>query len=88
MEVVAKRVEDWQPERVMDVLVSRAMSSLALFLRLTRHLGDEHSRWLICKGPAEDAGPVEGFVVDAPCAVQVPLLQASRFVYCATREGR
>ena len=88
VEVVAKRVEDWQPERVMDVLVSRAMSSLALFLRLTRHLGDEHSRWLICKGPAEDAGPVEGFVVDAPCAVQVPLLQASRFVYCATREGR
>lgn len=84
--VVAKRAEDWQADEVMDVLVSRAMSSLALFLRLTRHLGDARSRWLICKGPAEEAEAVAGFVIEPPYPVQVPLLPASRFIYRAMRE--
>lgn len=86
VQVVAKRVENWQPEALMDVIVSRAMSSTALFLRLTRHLGAAHSRWLIGKGPAEETEGADGFVIGAPIAVQVPLLAASRFVYCATRE--
>lgn len=88
VQVVAKRVEDWQPEARMDVVVSRAMSSTALFLRLTRHLGDAHSRWLIAKGPAAETESVEGFRIAAPVAVQVPLLSASRFVYCATQEEK
>lgn len=84
--VIAGRVESWKADEQIEVLVSRAMGSLALFLRLTRHLGDARSRWLICKGPAEETESVPGFVIDAPVAVQVPLLAAKRFIYRAVRE--
>lgn len=81
--VVNQRVENWQPQAAMDVIISRAMASLPLFLRLTRHLGDAHSRFVIGKGPQRETDVVPGFVIEMPQVVDVPLLQAQRFVYCA-----
>lgn len=82
--VVAKRVEDWQNK--VDVIISRAMAATEVFLPLTAHLGDAHSSWVLMKGPSEKPLPVEGFVIDAPVAVNVPLLQAARCVVVARKK--
>ncbi|MDO5090155.1 MAG: 16S rRNA (guanine(527)-N(7))-methyltransferase RsmG [Cardiobacteriaceae bacterium] len=84
--VVNHRVEAWQAEVHLDVIVSRAMASLPLFLRLTRHLGDAQTRWLIFKGAAAEEDKVDGFVIDAPQQIDVPLLAATRAVYAARLE--
>lgn len=87
VEVINRRVEDWQPQVAVDVIVSRAMASLPLLLRLTRHLGNAHSRFLVFKGPEAEDDQVPGFVIEAPQAVEVPLLAAQRFVYCARKRA-
>ncbi|MDO4777401.1 MAG: 16S rRNA (guanine(527)-N(7))-methyltransferase RsmG [Cardiobacteriaceae bacterium] len=84
--VVNQRVENWQADEHLDVITSRAMASLPLFLRLTRHLGDERTRWLIFKGAAVEENDVEGFLVEAPVQIEVPLLDARRTVYAARLE--
>lgn len=84
--VVNQRVENWQPDEHCDVIISRAMASLPLFLQLTRHLGDDRTRWLILKGAQAEKDGVKGFVVEAPIQIEVPLLAAQRTAYVATLE--
>ena len=48
--VVQARAEDFQPLEKFDVVISRALGSLADFLKLTRHLGHRNTRWLAIKG--------------------------------------
>lgn len=84
--VVHQRVEDWQYDGALDVIISRAMASLPLFLRLTRHLGGPQTRWLIFKGAAAEDDVVEGFAIEAPVRIEVPLLDAERRLYVSTLE--
>lgn len=50
LNVVHGRVEDYQPEEKFEMIISRAFSELALFIRLTRHLIAPGGRWLAMKG--------------------------------------
>lgn len=50
LNVVYGRVEDYQPEEKFEMIISRAFSELALFIKLTRHLIAPHGRWLAMKG--------------------------------------
>lgn len=48
--VVQTRAENFQPSKKFDVVISRALSSLADFLKLTQHLGHNKTQWLAIKG--------------------------------------
>ena len=50
LEVVHTRVENYQPAEKYEVIISRAFSELALFLKLTEHLLAENGAWLAMKG--------------------------------------
>jgi len=50
LEVIAGRVEQHQPAQPYDVVISRAFSEMALFIKLTRHLIAEDGQWLAMKG--------------------------------------
>lgn len=50
LEVVHARVESYQASQKFEVIISRAFSELALFIRLTKHLIAEHGAWLAMKG--------------------------------------
>lgn len=48
--VVHGRVEAYQADEKFEIIISRAFSELALFIKLTRHLIAPHGRWLAMKG--------------------------------------
>jgi len=50
LDVVNARVESYQTNHKFDVIISRAFSDLALFLKLTKHLLAEDGAWLAMKG--------------------------------------
>jgi 16S rRNA (guanine527-N7)-methyltransferase len=50
LQVVHSRVETFQAPTAFSGICSRAFSSLAEFTNLTRHLGDQNTRWLAMKG--------------------------------------
>jgi 16S rRNA (guanine527-N7)-methyltransferase len=50
LEVVCGRVENYKPDDLFDIVISRAFSDLSQFVALTRHLGAEGARWLAMKG--------------------------------------
>jgi 16S rRNA (guanine527-N7)-methyltransferase len=50
LEVVCKRVEQYQPENKFQTIVSRAFSDLSEFVRLTGHLLAEGGSWMAMKG--------------------------------------
>ena len=79
LEVVCGRVEDYQPEAPVDVITSRAYSELALFVKLTRHLGTEGGQWLAMKGvyPQEELDKLD-LVPSQVLPLKVPGLQAQR----------
>jgi 16S rRNA (guanine527-N7)-methyltransferase len=83
------RVEDWQPEKLFDGIISRAYTELGSFLRSTSHLLAEHGRWAAMKGLPEKelAGMPIGCKVERVISLQVPGLQAARSLVIATRDG-
>jgi 16S rRNA (guanine527-N7)-methyltransferase len=50
LEVVHGRVEDFQPKEKFELIISRAFSEIALFIKLTRHLLVASGKWLAMKG--------------------------------------
>lgn len=50
LEVVCGRVENYKPEQLFDIVISRAFSDLAEFVALTRHLCAPGAEWLAMKG--------------------------------------
>lgn len=52
LEVAHARVEEYQPEYGFDLVISRAFSEVALFMKLTQHLLAEEGHWLAMKGLA------------------------------------
>jgi 16S rRNA (guanine527-N7)-methyltransferase len=55
LQVEQQRVEQYQPPRPFDTIVSRAFSSLPLMLDLTRHLLAGQGCWLAMKGVIPEA---------------------------------
>lgn len=47
--VLTQRVESWQVDKPIDVIICRAFTSLSNFTTITEHLGDQASYWLAMK---------------------------------------
>lgn len=79
LEVVCGRVEELHPERKYDMVISRAFSDLAEFMRLTDHLCAESGVWLAMKGvyPHEELAQVKGRTTEV-VSLNVPGLDAQR----------
>jgi 16S rRNA (guanine527-N7)-methyltransferase len=52
LEVVHARVENYQPSEKFEIIISRAFSEIALFIKLTQHLLADNGQWLAMKGLA------------------------------------
>lgn len=79
LEVMCGRVEEFQPEHKFDMIISRAFSDLAEFMRLTNHLCAENGVWLAMKGvyPHEELAQVKGRTTSV-VPLEVPGLDAQR----------
>jgi 16S rRNA (guanine527-N7)-methyltransferase len=91
LQVVNSRVEAYSPGRPFSGIVSRAFSSLADFTGLTRHLGNDQTRWLAMKGlyPEEElaALPVDFHVVES-AQLAVPGCVGSRHLLILRRNDQ
>jgi len=88
VEVVAARVEKFQPPARYDTVVTRAFGSLGEFLEATAHLADERGRWLAMKGKLdrkELAGVPSGFRVEQQIELKIPGLDEERHLIIITR---
>jgi 16S rRNA (guanine527-N7)-methyltransferase len=74
------RVEAYKPPRAFDIVVSRAFSSLADFVRLAGHLCSNGGRLLAMKGVLrdEELDQVPSGCIDKVIALSVPTLEAQR----------
>jgi 16S rRNA (guanine527-N7)-methyltransferase len=79
LEVVCGRVEEFHPEHKFDMVISRAFSDLAEFMRLTAHLCDERGVWLAMKGvyPFDELAQIKGPTSEV-VPLRVPGLEAQR----------
>jgi 16S rRNA (guanine527-N7)-methyltransferase len=50
LKVVHARVESYQPAEKFEMIISRAFSEMALFVKLTKHLLAQDGKWLAMKG--------------------------------------
>ena len=79
--VHCERAEAWQPEEKCDVVISRAFSDLAEFVRLSGHLLAEGGTLLAMKGvhPYEEIGQLPaGWRVAEVIPLQVPGVEGAR----------
>lgn len=79
LEVVCGRVEEFHPEHKFDMVISRAFSDLAEFMRVTAHLCTDGGIWLAMKGvyPYDELAQVKGPVSEV-VPLRVPGLAAQR----------
>ncbi|MES2819325.1 MAG: 16S rRNA (guanine(527)-N(7))-methyltransferase RsmG [Pseudomonadota bacterium] len=88
LEVIHSRVEQLQPPRPFEGIVSRAFSSLEDFSNWTRHLGSGQTRWLAMKGVHPDdelqALPVD-FRLEDTQVLKVPGCQGQRHLLILRR---
>lgn len=79
LEVVCGRVEAFKPEHKFDMIVSRAFSEIAEFLRLTRHLLADGGVWLAMKGvyPYDELAQLKDVAAEV-VELHVPGLEARR----------
>lgn len=75
VQVVAKRVEQWQDK--VDVIVSRAMAEVNMLLDLTQHLATPNTQWWLMKALSEEHVQRAGFTQEI-LSVNVPLLDGTR----------
>jgi 16S rRNA (guanine527-N7)-methyltransferase len=79
LEVVCKRVEDYQPEMKFQTIISRAFSDLSELVRLTRHLLAEDGSWMAMKGvyPYDELEQIKSMHTQV-LPISVPGLDAQR----------
>ena len=81
LEVVCGRVEQYQPPKAFDGVISRAFSDLAEFVHLTRHLLAPNAQWLAMKGvhPYDELAQLpENVQLREVVPLRVPGLEAQR----------
>lgn len=73
--IVHERVDAYQPEKNFDLIVSRAFSSLSLFVQLTLHALKPEGRWLAMKGlyPQRELADIEQNMCDLITTSVLPL---------------
>jgi 16S rRNA (guanine527-N7)-methyltransferase len=79
LEIVCGRVEEFQPPDKYDMVISRAFSDLAEFMRLTSHLCADDGQWLAMKGvyPYDELAQINGPTSEV-IPLRVPGLEAQR----------
>lgn len=79
LEVVCGRAEQYHPDALFDIVISRAFSDLAEFISLTRHLCAPDGVWMAMKGvyPYDELAQVKATRAQV-VPLQVPGLQAQR----------
>ncbi|WP_025871717.1 16S rRNA (guanine(527)-N(7))-methyltransferase RsmG [Methylobacillus glycogenes] len=79
LQVQSGRVEQLKPEQPFDIVISRAFSELALFIKLTKHLIAEDGVWLAMKGvhPADELAKID-YQPSRIETLRVPGLDAER----------
>lgn len=80
-EVRRERVEQWRPPMTFDVVISRAFSELADFVRLAGHLLAPEGRLAAMKGlyPYEEIAQMpDGYRVDRVVPLSVPGVEGER----------
>ncbi len=77
VQVVAERAENWQPDKPIELILSRAVADVDGFLKVSAHLGDEKSCWGLMKAHDEACG-YQDFVKEKVIELRVPLLDAPR----------
>ncbi|MHC6228195.1 16S rRNA (guanine(527)-N(7))-methyltransferase RsmG [Pseudomonas sp. X10] len=88
LEVIHKRVEEFQPAQPFTGIISRAFSSMENFTNWTRHLGDTQTEWLAMKGlhPADELVALpQDFTVESEQALTVPGCQGQRHLLILRR---
>lgn len=81
VQVIQARVEAWRPAALFDVVVARAVASLADLVTWTRHLLAPGGAWFAMKGAdpgAEIAGLPGDVRLQRKVKLHVPLLDAQR----------
>ncbi len=92
VEVVAERVENFSPKEKFDTVISRAFSSLAVYVQLAGHLCKEDDKGgtiVAMKGvrPREEQVQIpEQFVINKIFPVMVPGLNAKRHLVLIKRK--
>lgn len=79
LDVMCGRVEKFRPDVRYDMVISRAFSDLAEFLRLTSHLCTDRGLWLAMKGvyPYDELAQLKGYTAEVT-PLKVPGLDAQR----------
>jgi 16S rRNA (guanine527-N7)-methyltransferase len=87
VEVVHERAQDHRPAQPYPRIISRALSDLAEFVRLTGHLLAEGGQWLAMKGvyPHEELTQLDGVRVVREIRLRVPMLAAERHLLVLER---
>ena len=86
--VVQSRIEEYQPQKPYDGIISRAFSSLADFTNWTKHLSSSSTTWLAMKGIQPDAEleqMEQDFILRDCHRLQVPGCQGQRHLLVVTR---
>jgi 16S rRNA (guanine527-N7)-methyltransferase len=71
------RVEDFQPKEKFELIISRAFSEIALFIKLTRHLLAANGKWLAMKGSVPHQ-ELAGVVTNKTYPLAIAGLEAER----------
>lgn len=87
VEIVQARAQDYRPALRFSRVISRALSDLAEFVRLTDHLLAEGGQWLAMKGvyPHAEIAQLEGAQVVRDVRLRVPTLAAERHLVILER---
>ena len=88
LEVVCGRVEQYRPDVLFDIVISRAFSDLAEFIGLTRHLCAADGVWMAMKGvyPYDELAQLKATPAQV-IPLQVPGLQAQRHLVFLANEN-
>ena len=87
VKVTHSRVEDFEPEKLFDTVLTRAFSSLPEIVQLTQHLISENGTLLCMKGqtPDEELAAVNGQTT--LISINVPHIEAERCLVKITHFG-
>jgi 16S rRNA (guanine527-N7)-methyltransferase len=88
-EVCAERVESWQAQNKFDVIISRAFSDMAEFVRITRHLLAPGGIYAAMKGlhPYEEIDKLPpGYKVQQVLPLAIPGLEGARHLVLIGQE--
>ncbi|MGY0398364.1 MAG: 16S rRNA (guanine(527)-N(7))-methyltransferase RsmG [Ostreibacterium sp.] len=79
--IYQQRVENWQPEYPVSVIICRAFTSLENFMAITYHLGNHDSYWLAMKSAhtaTEERNLPNDVIIEHNIALEVPFETAER----------